>query len=387
MRILILGGYGVFGRKAVERLAHVCGMRIIVAGRDLERADDAVKALKQAGGAQLSAKCLDVTELTAQHLQELGVEVVLNAAGPFQVRDYRVAEAAIGARSHYIDLADARGFVCGIGKLDTAAKAAGVLVVSGASSVPALAAAVIDEFLPRFKTLTEVTYGISPGNSFNPGLATVTAIIGGAGKAFSTLVDGRYETVHGWHPLQRRKFCDPRVGTRWLGHCDVPDLDLFPQRYRTLRTLRFLAGVEVKAFHAGVWAIAWLSRLGLAQRPERFASAMLRLKRRLDFLGSDRGAMFVHLRGQGTDGGELGIVWEMVAEHGNGPFIPATPAVILVKRLMAGTLGTRGAMPCVGLMSLRQFSEEVADLDIRQSVQWARPFTVACSATSSICLP
>ena len=40
------------------------------------------------------------------------------------------------------------------------------------------------------------------------------------------------------------------------------------------------------------------------------------------------------------------------------------PSVILAKRLLAGTLTTRGAMPCLGLFTLEEFLAEVADLDI-----------------------
>jgi hypothetical protein len=43
-----------------------------------------------------------------------------------------------------VDLADGRDFVCGIDVLDPQAKAAGVLLLSGASSVPALSSAVVD---------------------------------------------------------------------------------------------------------------------------------------------------------------------------------------------------------------------------------------------------
>ena len=85
------------------------------------------------------------------------------------------------------------------------------------------------------------------------------------------------------------------------------------------------------------------------------------------FLGSDRGAMFVQLSGTGPDGEALDRSWELIANEGVGPFIPATPAVILAKRLAAGTLTARGAMPCVGLFSLGDFTQEVADLNIRQS--------------------
>src|SRR2546423_12927358 len=62
--------------------------------------------------------------------------LLIDAAGPFQSRNYGVAERCITRRVHYLDLADAREFVCGIGMLHMAARAAGVFVGSGASSAP-----------------------------------------------------------------------------------------------------------------------------------------------------------------------------------------------------------------------------------------------------------
>lgn len=76
----------------------------------------------------------------------------------------RLAEECIRAGAHYVDLADSRFgvsirvlcgtdvasrrvFVEAIGALDSAAREAGVLVASGASSVPALSSAVIGRFI------------------------------------------------------------------------------------------------------------------------------------------------------------------------------------------------------------------------------------------------
>ena len=367
-RVLVLGGYGVFGSRAAERLAQVDGLEIVIAGRSEGAARAAAEALAQRapGRAVISYARIDATSLTGEDLRRLGATIVINTAGPYQAQDYRVARAAIDAGVHYIDLADARAFVTGIGQLDGAARAAGVLVASGASSVPALAAAVVDELAQQFSRVETLTYGISPGNSFDPGTATVASILGGAGKPFTALIEGRMSTLHGWQPLHRHAFLDRRLGWRWFGACDVPDLDLFPARYPALRSQRFMAGVEVKTFHLGLWALSWLVRTGLVQRPERCAAPLLAVKRRLGFLGSDRGAMFVEIAGKALDGQPLQRRWELIANEGHGPFIPATPAVILAKRLAAGTLATRGAMPCVGLIRLADVTQEVADLDIHQ---------------------
>jgi len=108
----------------------------------------------------------------AARLRELAVNTLIHTAGPFQAQKYTVAKAAIEAGCHYIDLADAREFVSGIESLDSAARERGVTVVSGASSVPALSSAVIDRYLPRFKRLDSIEFGISSGGRA-PGLATV----------------------------------------------------------------------------------------------------------------------------------------------------------------------------------------------------------------------
>ena len=68
--------------------------------------------------------------------------MLINATGPYQEQDYSLARACIAAGVHYLDLADARAFVTGIGVLDAEARSAGVLAVSGASTVPGLSGAV-----------------------------------------------------------------------------------------------------------------------------------------------------------------------------------------------------------------------------------------------------
>jgi hypothetical protein len=88
------------------------------------------------------------------------------------------------------------------------------------------------------------------------------------------------------------------------------------------------------------------------------------LKRRLAFLGSDRGGMAVILTGRDADGRSQRLTWSLIAGSGHGPYIPTTPSVLLTKRLLAGTLATRGAMPCAGLFTLDDLLAEIAGLDV-----------------------
>jgi Saccharopine dehydrogenase NADP binding domain len=359
-RVLVLGGYGAFGGHACKRLARAA-IEVVVAGRSLARAQGFAASLAEAG-ATTTPLFMDAAAVGPSELAHARAAVVINASGPYQRHDYRLARACIAAGAHYIDLADARAFVGGIAELDAVAKRAGVLVVSGASTLPALSCAVVDAYAPRLAALEKATIIVAPGNSFDPGLATTQSVFGALGRPYPALYRGSCVTRHGWQGL--RRFSVPGLGRRWLGRCEVPDLDLLPRRYPGLGTVEVYAALEIAAFHLGLWGTSWLARAGLLRRPERLAGPLLRLKRALSGLGSDVGGLAVALEGKGADGTPRRIDWRLTARRGCGPYIPATPAVLIAKRLLAGRLAARGAMPCVGLMTLDDVLAELADLDV-----------------------
>ncbi len=361
-RILIVGGYGVFGARVAERLAREADLHLIIAGRDGGRAAEAAAALGRPARASIDSAAVDAMKPDVAVLRALRPTVIVNASGPFQAQDYALAEAAIAVGAHYVDLADARAFVVGIVALDAAARAAGVLVVSGASTVPALSAAVIDHYLDRFHPLHVIDIGVAPGNHFDPGLATTQSILRGLGEPILVRQGGEAGFVRGWEYVRRRDI--PGLGRRWLANCDVPDLELFPKRYAQVQTVSFGAGVEVGLFHHALVLLAGLKRLGVVKQPERFAATLLANKRRLGFLGTNRGGMFVTLRGPDATGVIRTIDWSLVAGSGDGPVIPTVAATVLARGLARGEIVDRGAKPCVGLITLEDFLAEVADLDI-----------------------
>lgn len=361
-RVLIVGGYGAFGARAAERLAREPGCEIVIAGRSADKGRVHAEALAPRARARIRHAVLDATAATAEALQALAPNVVINASGPFQQQDYTLARACIAAGCHYVDLADARTFVTGIGALDGKAKAAGVSIISGASSVPGLSSAAVRSMAEDLPRLDEVHVGISPGNSFDPGIATATAIISQAGKPLSVRQGGRQIAAHGWQGLHRHRF--PEIGYRWMSDVEVPDLDLFPQHYPELSTVRFSAGLEVGLFHLGLWGISWLARAGIVRSLAPLAAPMLASKRRLSMLGSDSGGMFVRVVGLDHEGVKRTRVWSLVARSGDGPYVPAIASVILARQLLANEGPAPGAQPCFGLFQLEDFDAEVADLDI-----------------------
>src|SRR5262245_8072980 len=156
--------------------------------------------------------------------------LVVHAAGPFQATDYRVAECCIRSGSHYIDIADGRQFVSGIGILDESARAQGLLVTSGASSVPAITYALISELNQQFGLLDTIEIALSPGNQNPRGASTVGAILSYVGRPIRVWNEHRWEVRTGWATAHRTNF-PPPIGNRDVYHCDAPDLELFPTAF------------------------------------------------------------------------------------------------------------------------------------------------------------
>jgi saccharopine dehydrogenase-like NADP-dependent oxidoreductase len=356
-RILVLGGYGHFGGRICKALAN--DATLIVAGRDAAKAEKSAHAL----GAVHEGVALDyaVPDL-AERLRDLRVNAVVHTCGPFQGQDYHVARACLDAGAHYIDLADGRAFVAGITEIDVAARNNGVLVASGASTLPALSSAVIDEHREHFARLDAIDISIAPGQQTPRGVATLEAVLSYCGKPFSAWEHGCWQTVHGWQDMHRFRY--PDFGARWLARCDVPDLQLFPQRYAGVQRVRFDAGLELALAQWALWVLATLVRMGLIDNASRYARILQTWGRHFDGMGNDTGGMHVGLCGVDREGRPARVDWHLVARRGHGPEIPCIPAIVLARKLAAGTLTARGAMPCMGLMTLAEFADAVSHLDI-----------------------
>lgn len=56
-------------------------------------------------------------------------------------------------------------------------------------------------------------------------------------------------------------------------------------------------------------------------------------------------------------------------KEGDGPQIPCVPAIVLAKKLVANHCEIRGALPCVGLISLPEHIDELTDFKIAYYVK------------------
>lgn len=362
MRALVLGGYGGFGARLSRRLADD-GWQVLVAARNLERAGRFASTLDGAE-AVLADRDGDLAALLADTKPDL----LIDCAGPFQGSGYRVPEACIAAGVHYLDIADARDFVCGIEELDEAAKAARVSVVSGASTVPALTGAVLRELAEPLERVDAVDIALSASSKSTAGRSVALAMLDTAGKPVRVRQGGRWAEVFGLHGVQRRSFsiASRKPVRGWVALVDTPDLELVPDALPGNPSVLFRGGNDSALQVAGASVLARLVRWGWLKSLRPLQPLVSWLQRLLAPLGGDRSAMDIIVKG--WRGGEsIERRWTIIAEGGDGPEIPLLAAHLAARRLELSDLEP-GACNASQMFEVGDFTPLLHNLEVETAI-------------------
>ena len=345
MKVLILGGTGVFGMRLARLLARD-GHQITIAARSLPAA--------QALAAELNASALQIDrngDLSALR----GHEVIIDAAGPFHAYGtdpYRLARTALDHGAHYLDLADNATFCAGIAALDAHARAANRAALSGLSSVPAISSAAVRALTGTDHPLM-IDSAILPGNRSPRGLSVMTSILSQSGRPFPLYQAGEWITGQGWSAP--RDYCLPGGLTRQGWRIEVPDTRLFPAHFGA-HTVDFRAGLELGIMRYGLAAFATLRRLVPLPVTPPLVRAFRFVADLLAPFGTGIGGMCVTV----TTASHR-HQWSLLAESGDGPFVPAIAIRALLRR---PTLPT-GAAPALEIVTLDELRTAMSDLAIR----------------------
>lgn len=164
MRMLILGGYGIFGGRLAHLLQDEPQLTLLIAGRQLQQAQAFCASLVDAKATLIPIVVDRQADLLAQ-LTPLMLDVVVDATGPFQQygdRPYALIEACLQLKINYLDLADGSVFVDGVSQFDATAITQGVFILSGVSSFPVLTAAVVRRLAQEVSRVEHITGEIAP---------------------------------------------------------------------------------------------------------------------------------------------------------------------------------------------------------------------------------
>lgn len=355
MKILVIGGTGAFGARLcdlLDRDGHV----VTIATRTAPVSDKFRHLPFDRNGALDGLRDFDV---------------VVDAAGPFHAYGddpYRIAAAAIDVGVHYFDLCDNADFCHGISTLNSKAQAAGVAVVSGMSSVPAISSAVVAALCDDQRPLM-IDSAIMPGNKAPRGRSVVESILNQVGHSYQEVQGGKTVQVRSWSEPRRFSLGQER---RQAWRIEVPDQRLFPDHF-DCPTVSFRAGLELGVMRYGLAAFSWMrGKFGFGV-PKWLVSGMMTMAKLLAPFGTGTGGMVVDI--VLPDGeGFIRKTWTMIAKNGDGPYTPAMAVRAACRDLHEIPLG---AYPALGVVSLDQIEACFADLDITTSqtrIQCIPPF-------------
>jgi hypothetical protein len=362
--VLVIGGYGGFGARLCRRLA-AAGHSLIVAGRSAGKAASFAAGLPDA-----RALVLDRSGDLAPLLGGERPDLVIDAAGPFQGSGYGVPRACLAARIPYLDLADARDFVCAIGALDAEARAAGVAIVSGASTSPALTGAIVRRLAEGLERVDSVDIALSAANRAAGGDAVVAAALSYAGRPVRLWRGRRWGSAAGWQDMRREdfEFADGEGGLdgRWVALADLAEIELLTALLPGRPAVTFRAGTELGFQMLALWLLSWPVRWGWLETLSGAHRAIVVLYRVTGRWGGKRSAMSVTLAGR-RGGVATERRWTVVAEQGEGLEIPTLAAELLAADILAGRVPP-GARSPESLLPLDRFEALLARLPVRTEI-------------------
>jgi NAD(P)-dependent dehydrogenase (short-subunit alcohol dehydrogenase family) len=353
-KVVVLGGYGTFGSLIASELAHTAN--VVVAGRNRamgQKFADSIAAAFSLCNARDNASLRNIIA---------GARIVINATGPFLPNDFSIPRICIEENCHYIDLADDRAYVRDFLKLGALAEEKRVFACTGASTAPAVTFALLSELSLSFHDLHSIKIYMNAGNKNKPGVSTFESILSYAGTPVRVWNNNQWETHMGWGLAEVFEFPAP-VGKRFVQLCNIPDLELFPTLFEADQVI-FKAGVELPIFNVSLSILAQLKKRFPWINLPAMAQPLVKISRLFKSFGSYSGGILVKVDDHHGNSKSLAFITSQ-----NGPRLPASPAVLLTRRLLNDDLDARGAFPCVRFIELREFQNHLEPFGIKLIAQ------------------
>lgn len=356
--IVLIGATGVFGQRLARLLAKIETIEVVVTSRSLAKAEALARGLRGAApGARVTPAALDTSDDIDSQLIGLAPFLVIDASGPFQGASYQTAAAALKAGAHWIDIADASGYILGFGgALEALARSEGLAAFAGASTSPALSSAAVAELTQGWARIDTADIAIRPGGNTAMGRSVIEAVLSYAGLPVAAFAEGTGQRVTGWGWPKRVAM--PGLGRCWVSAVETADAQLLQKRFNVTSRVTFRFGLNSKIEHVGLVALGWLrAKLGIGSL-KPLAAALERVHGGFARFGSDTGGMTVDVTGIGPEGQLAAARWWLVARRGHGPNVPVLAAVALTRKLLTGGVAA-GARPASDHLMLSEITDEM----------------------------
>jgi hypothetical protein len=364
LKILVIGGYGVFGGRIIELLDSEARFMLLVAGRSLAKANRFI-ASRSAAKTNLHPAVFDRDGDIDAQLASIAPDIVVDASGPFQNyggRPYRVIEACLRHRINYLDLADGSDFVAGVSAFDAKAREAGIFILSGVSSFPVLTAAAVRALSHDMSTVTAIRGGIAPSPYAVVGENVIRAIASYAGQPVQRTHNGAVSAGYPFTEQLRYTIAPPGyvpLEPRLFSLVDVPDLRALAVLWPQAKEIWMGAAPVPELLHRCLMAFAWLVRRRLIPTLAPLAPLFHFFTNHVRW-GQHRGGMFVEVEGLSAYGRPAKRSWHLLADGDDGPYIPAMAVEAIVRNTLAGRAPLPGARASVRDLELDDYAKVFA---------------------------
>lgn len=249
-RVIVFGGYGVFGSHVVRELA-ARGVPVTIAGRDLGRAE----AMAQSLGPDHRAISADVTQPESCCAVLAGHGVAINSAGPFNQLGATLLDACLEMGCHYVDITDDRGYAATVREHDGRFRDRGLAAVYGCSSLPGISGALALHAKGNASApVNRVRVTLFIGNRNPKGQAAVASFVAGINRP----IIAPQGTLRGFRDGEVVPLPLP-FGARKVFNFESPDYDLLPDLLQT-KSVSVKLGFELRL---ATRTFALLARVGL----------------------------------------------------------------------------------------------------------------------------
>jgi saccharopine dehydrogenase (NAD+, L-lysine-forming) len=254
--ILILGGYGNTGRPIAELLLQETDCRVVMAGRNQDKAESTATALNDRfDGDRATAAVVDAADVASLHQAMTGVDLVVVASSTAEYVE-QVATAALDAGVDYCDVQYSTAKLAVLQTMAERIEAEGRCFITDGGFHPGLPAALVRAIAPRFDRLDSARVGSVIKIDWS-GLAFSSATIEEMVTEFLDFKmlefkEGEWRKASWWSmmkpltmdfgPLFGRQYCVPMF---------LEEMRSLPERYPALRETGFYVG----GFN---WFVDWL---------------------------------------------------------------------------------------------------------------------------------
>jgi NAD(P)-dependent dehydrogenase (short-subunit alcohol dehydrogenase family) len=317
--VLIIGGYGTFGLRLVRLLSDSDGLTVLVAGRNIAKAADAIQDID--GPATLIPTRLDRSRPLAPQLGR-SVDIVVDAVGPFQAygktRDL-VFDFCEGVGAAYIDLSDDPAFCA---HMINRAEDSTVTVATGWSTFSAVTGAALHALGGGIPIS-----GLVPSPRLPMGRAVIDSVLSYAGKA----IPGGTKPSWGLTQVRRSTIAPPGVlpmRNLLFANIATPDTVLIHEN-----AAGYVAP-QPEILHRILILMARMVKYRFLPRLTLFGGLIHRAQSLIS-IGEPRGGLCVE-----ADGGRF----DLIGDGDTGPFVPVIPAAALIIALHRGERFANGLL-------------------------------------------